>query len=261
MTNLFIKHVLGVGQEHIGAFSETSSYYGAVEQQGRLTLHLHVLLWIRNALSPQEICSCIMDPTSAFCKELFAYLEASHQGDYFNGSQKDVLQSLSQASRSLDFKTPLEVMPEPPLQPCPILDCFQESCTWCQWLSSWWAHFQQTVDFVVAKTHIHLCGDNTNADGTRKKNQYDSNETTIDAEGHITMKKHEAWINTFLPLLTYLFHCNTDVTSLWSGTAIKAVISYVSDYVTKPSLKTHAIFEAIRSVFERNTELLSSGET
>ncbi|PBK59136.1 hypothetical protein ARMSODRAFT_899719 [Armillaria solidipes] len=31
--------------------------------------------------------------------------------------------------------------------------------------------------------------------------------------------------------------------------------------MTKPALKTHVIFEAIRSVFERDVELLSSGET
>ncbi|KAF9460479.1 hypothetical protein BDZ94DRAFT_1377103 [Collybia nuda] len=42
-----------------------------------------------------------------------------------------------------------------------------------------------------------------------------------------------------------------------SGTAIKAVVAYVSDYVTKPGLKTHALFDAIRSIFERNTELLA----
>ncbi len=91
MTKLFIKYVLGIGQAHIGAFGETSSYYGAVEQQGRLTLHLHVLLWIHNALCPQEIWKWLTDPTSVFCQELFAYLEGSHQGDYFNGTQKDVL--------------------------------------------------------------------------------------------------------------------------------------------------------------------------
>ncbi len=52
------------------------------------------------------------------------------------------------------------------------------------------------------------------------------------------MKKIEAWLNTFTPLVTYIFCCNTDVTSLSSGTAIKAVVLYVSDYITKTSLKT-----------------------
>jgi hypothetical protein len=70
------------------------------------------------------------------------------------------------------------------------------------------------------------------------------------------MKKLEQWINTFTPTLTYLLRCNTDVGSMLSGTSIKAVISYVTDYVTKPSLKTHQIFSSAYDVFEKNSELL-----
>jgi hypothetical protein len=55
MCQAFIKNILGVGQKHPGVFGETSDYYGTVEQQGRLTLHLHMLIWIKSALSPQEI--------------------------------------------------------------------------------------------------------------------------------------------------------------------------------------------------------------
>ncbi len=55
MINLFIKHVLCPDQEQPGAYGNVSSYYGAVEQQGRLTLHLHLIAWIRSSLSPQEI--------------------------------------------------------------------------------------------------------------------------------------------------------------------------------------------------------------
>ena len=54
-----------------------------------------------------------------------------------------------------------------------------------------------------------------------------------------------------LPIVTYLYHCNTDITSLSSGTAIKAVVLYVSDYITKSTLKTHTIFESIKSVFTK----------
>ncbi|KAK0472967.1 hypothetical protein IW261DRAFT_1570337 [Armillaria novae-zelandiae] len=42
--------------------------------------------------------------------------------------------------------------------------------------------------------------------------------------------------------------------SLRSGTAIKAVLIYVTDYITKPGLKTHAIFDCIRSVFQRSRD-------
>jgi len=47
--------------------------------------------------------------------------------------------------------------------------------------------------------------------------------------------------------------CNTDVTSLLSGTSIKAVVAYISDYVTKASLKIYHIFSTVKDVLARNT--------
>jgi hypothetical protein len=83
--------------------------------------------------------------------------------------------------------------------------------------------------------------------------------TTVDeTDGHINMKKLEAYVNTFTPCLTYLMRSNTDVTSLSSGTSIKAIVSYISDYVTKPALKTHQIFSSMYDVFERNKTQLDA---
>ena len=44
MTTMFIKHVLEVGTAHSRVYGNMSGYYGTVEQQGCLTLHLHMLL-------------------------------------------------------------------------------------------------------------------------------------------------------------------------------------------------------------------------
>ena len=63
--------------------------------------------------------------------------------------------------------------------------------------------------------------------------------------GALNMKKGEAHMNTITPMLTYLLRCNTDVTSLLSGTAVKAVVAYVTEYVTEPGLKTYSIFDTI----------------
>jgi hypothetical protein len=81
-------------------------------------------------------------------------------------------------------------------------------------------------------------------------------KTAIDECGTVCMKKLEAWLNTFSPLVTYILRCNTDVTSLSSGTAIKGVVLYVSDYITKSTLKTHTIFDSIKSVFQKNSEMI-----
>jgi hypothetical protein len=61
IVEMFIKHILGVGSSHSGLYGNTAGYYGTVEPQGRLTLHLHMLLWIRGCLTPQEIRDRIMD--------------------------------------------------------------------------------------------------------------------------------------------------------------------------------------------------------
>ena len=69
MVQMFIKHVLGVDSDHPGLYSDTSAYYGTVEQQGRLTLHLYLLLWIAGCLTPQEIRDKIMDVNSDLQKK------------------------------------------------------------------------------------------------------------------------------------------------------------------------------------------------
>ena len=46
------------------------------------------------------------------------------------------------------------------------------------------------------------------------------------------------------------------MTSLLSGTQVRAVIAYVTDYITKFKLSTDAFFDTIRSVLDKNTELL-----
>ena len=55
MVQMFIRHILGVKQDHTVIYSNTFAYYGTVEQQDHLTLHLHLLLWISGLLTPQEI--------------------------------------------------------------------------------------------------------------------------------------------------------------------------------------------------------------
>ena len=74
------------------------------------------------------------------------------------------------------------------------------------------------------------------------------------------MKKGEAWINYFSPVLTFAVWCNTDTTSLLSGTAIKATVAYITDYVTKPGLNMYSMFDTIRQIFEKNETLLTANE-
>ena len=284
MIQAFIKHVLGVNADHPGIYGHTSSYYGIVEQQGRLTLHLHMLLWIKGALTPQEIRDRIMDPESDFQKKLVEYLESVHMGEFIAGSLKDVKKYLDIAELDDKYENPTETLPIPPPLQCNQNEC--GGCKSCKTTSSWETQFNSTVDDILLHSNLHKCTGGTKQ-YEKKKMKY-KNKNTVDKyqpvtgclsnkwgkckarfprktfehtevnmdNGALNIKKGESMLNTVTAEVTYLIRSNTDVTSLLSGTAIKAVVAYVSDYISKPALKTYLIFEAVKSVFDRNSEML-----
>ncbi len=90
MVQAFIKHILGVGTNHDGLYGDTNGYYGTVEEQGRLTLHLHMMLWIKGSLTPQEIHHKLEQKDSQFQQAMIAYLESTHQGGYIDTTASDI---------------------------------------------------------------------------------------------------------------------------------------------------------------------------
>ncbi|KAJ6490537.1 hypothetical protein DFH09DRAFT_843030, partial [Mycena vulgaris] len=77
-------------------------------------------------------------------------------------------------------------------------------------------------------------------------------KTEVDpVDGHIHMTQHDDMINTVTPSVTsvtYTLRCNTDVKSLLSGASIKAMVAYISDYITKQSLKNYHIFDTVKDI-------------
>jgi hypothetical protein len=228
-------------------------------------------------LSPQEIRDRIMDPNSDFQKRFVEYLESVHIGEFMTGTMDEVRANVNAQSMHKDYKDPTQTLPETPPPLCndkheDMKD--QTECIECKNVESWWDRFRNTVDDLILHSNVHNCGRyKSNAEKVNKKDRptcmnkhgkckarfprplFES--TQVDPKtGALNVKKGEAWINTLTPLVTFLLRCNTDITSLLSGTAIKAIVAYISDYITKPGLKTYSIFDTIRSVFDRNSEML-----
>ena len=261
-----------------GAYGDVSAYYGTVEQQGRLALHLHMLIWLAGNLTPQEMRTKILDPNSDWQRKLVSWLESCVMGEYFLGTQNEIMEKVKEKSKSPDYADPTEVFPTPPPAMCSLSHEEDNKCKKCIKFDKWWVHFEETVDDLITKCNIHSCARGTNRDGTKSKvmtykgcrdNEFGKckarfprpiyDQTEVDPEtGAINIKKGEAWINFITHVVTYLLLCNTDITCMWSGTALKAVIVYVTDYITKTSLKTHVIFEVIKGVFDRHSCILGS---
>ncbi|TFK59134.1 hypothetical protein BDN72DRAFT_781161, partial [Pluteus cervinus] len=151
-------------------------------------------------------------------------------------------------------------------------------CNTCTAYQKWHQGYLKTTDEILLKSNVHRCRSNINKDGTKNKGKnyvgctdnkwgkckarfprplFESTKVDNDT-GTIFLKKLEPWLNTFTPVLSYLFRCNTDVTSLKSGTALKAVTLYVSNYITKSALKTHVIFDTIRGTFDKHIAVVNA---
>jgi hypothetical protein len=265
MVTLFLKHILGIGSEHGGIFGNITHHYGTVEAQGRLTLHLHLLIWVLGGMTPQDVRNKIIAKDTEFERKLVEYLERSHKGEFLTGSMSSVREKVaSKSGKTVDeYESesdneekceldPTMTLPIPPRQP-PISD--EAKHTWREQMKS-------TVDELVFRMNRHTHRTNCLKNGCAARFPRDVHElTSVDREtGAIMMKKGESWINTYNEVMTYVLRCNSDVTSLMSGTAVRAVVAYVTDYVSKSTLSTHAMWAAIRVVFDKSAVLLNDRE-
>ncbi|KAL1671615.1 hypothetical protein EV122DRAFT_192461, partial [Schizophyllum commune] len=293
MVRAFIKHVLGVGSGRRGFYGPTSAYYGAVEQQGRLTLHLHTMLWIRGAPSPQTIRDKLLAGNTTFEAEMIRYLEEMQTGQFLTGDIEEVKARMPYRARNDDeddihrlylvSEDPTQTLPTPPPDTC---RCHTRTCDCEEKRKSWWSMFRDTVDNLILRVQIHRCirkrsarvatytengkkdplegikgckGDDGVCDA-RFPRDYVSKSYVDRVTGAIHVVKKEVMMNCVTPVLTYLTRGNTDTTSLQSGTSMKAVVMYVSDYITKCSLKTYHIMSCIKSVFERHAPMFEGSE-
>ncbi|KDQ26090.1 hypothetical protein PLEOSDRAFT_1014957, partial [Pleurotus ostreatus PC15] len=228
------------------------------------------MLWILGSLSPQEIRNKILDTNGIWQKKIVEWLEGCHVGEFLTGTQEEVEARTAKSKLNNTYVDHTLNVPEIPPYTSGCT-CSDESCDSCIILQEWWSTFSHITDEIVLQSNVHDCDRYLKKDGTQNKlhvykgckdNKWGKckarsprkivEDTKVDKEtGSIVMKKLESWINTFTPLVSYIVRSNTDVTSMMSGTAVKAVVAYVSDYITKCGLKTHVVFECIQAVLNR----------
>ncbi|KDR65593.1 hypothetical protein GALMADRAFT_41664, partial [Galerina marginata CBS 339.88] len=226
--------------------------------------------WIKGSLSPQEIRDRIMDKSSDFQRKMVEYLEAVHMGEPVDSTLAEVQALVKAKEKNADYCDPTKTMPQMPPPLCTA--CQGPTCSNCQNINTWWDYFKHTTNDILSRSNYHSCRATTETKDGRslRKGCLNSKgeckarfprevieKTMVEPlTGALRIKKGEPWMNTFTPSLSYLMRCNTDVTSLLSGTAIKAIVAYVTDYVTKPGLTTYSIFDTVKQVFSRNSEMI-----
>ena len=152
MVEAFIKQVLGVNSDHLGLYGDTSAYYGTMEQQGRLTLHLHMLVWVAGGLTPQEIRDCVMDENSDFHTAISEYLDSVCVGQFLTGMKDEVGEKVQHRKKTLGYVNPTKTMPD---KVPPICDMRCGTCGTCTANYQWWNQFNEITDDLLWQFNVH----------------------------------------------------------------------------------------------------------
>ena len=117
-----------------------------------------MLLWIENALSPQEIRNKILDTSSDFQQRLVQYLEAVHQGECTKGTVTEVKERIDKRAQSDSYyQDPTKTLPVPPPSSCQNSNCTGD-CFQCMELKNWWSSiYSETLDDLIIRSNRHTC--------------------------------------------------------------------------------------------------------
>ncbi|EIW60993.1 uncharacterized protein TRAVEDRAFT_83978, partial [Trametes versicolor FP-101664 SS1] len=230
-----------------------------------------LLLWLRSSLSPQDIRDRVLGDEQ-FRDDLLLWLDSCHQGQFSLSNEAEIRERIKQRKRNDKTAVPNvasdnineddmggveddEARKGAFRDPCTCLVAKPPTARDEATVQDWIFNVMYDTDEIVYMSNRH---DRHHRHGCmRGFPQYCKarfpreirKETGVDPEtGALRFKKMEAWINTYNVVLSYVLRFNTDVTCLLSGTQVRAIIAYVTDYVTKSPLNMYSILEAIKTV-------------
>lgn len=242
----FLDIILRYGKDS-GLFGTCKAYYGTVEAQGRGTLHCHLLIWLDGNPNPQLLRNRMVDDPM-FRSDVFSWLEdiikcelPGTEAPVENASlpveedQQDSrierapqVSELDDASFALEFRT--------------FVRCLAIKCNWHVHNDTCYKHLRKGEPRTDSTCRMRING------ATRAC-------TTLDEETlSIQLRRLHPWINNYNDVLLFLFQSNVDIKYIGSGPAAKALVYYISDYITKNELKIHTGVHTLQAAMKSHAE-------
>ena len=238
----FVRTVLGYREDgtgdHDGVLGTVKAHYGCVEAQGRGSLHCHMLVWVEGALNPNEIRErVIQDPE--WGKILLDYLD----------------------------NTITNIVPEDPIpdkhapwedrDPCTLRGVNLEMDNIEERIALRMKDCHYLAERVQRHRHSHTCykyyraGEERTCRFDLKEENFQS-ESCIDGEtGQINLRCLDGLVNNFNMTILEAVRCNMDIQFIGSGASAKAMIYYITDYITKSQLKSHIAYAALQMAVKK----------
>jgi len=203
----------GTGPERKdGIFGRIQSYVGTVESQGRGTLHLHMLVWIHDAPTSEEMQAALK--TSEFREKVSEYIGSIIKAD-IDSLDKDQIAELPKA-RSVLYSRPDDPYTVPDeeryatekklVRSLQVHECSASTC------------------LRMVKGHL-LC--------KRRAPFPVTEEDWIDENGEWGPKRTSGYLNSWNPTVMRSMRANHDVKLMPNGKLTSKITYYIAGYATK----------------------------
>lgn len=255
MISGFVDVILRHGRQGRGLFGKCSAYYGTVEAQARGTLHCHMLIWIEGHPSPQKMRDMMVNVAN-YQEDMFHWLESLIKCELLGTEQPVVEVDGIPLARPRFLEADGYVHPGTRTGPS-IADTsptiFQvqytsyvnelvEQYNWHEHTETCWKYLKKRDPRTDANCRMRM-------DGSIRA------VTTIDDEsGSILLRRLHPRIANYNDLVVFCMKCNMDIKHIGSGEGAKALIYYITDYITKAALPTYLGLAALMYAIKRTDE-------
>ncbi|KAJ7174726.1 hypothetical protein C8R46DRAFT_816152, partial [Mycena filopes] len=218
-----------------GILGVVNAYYGCVEAQGRGTLHCHMLIWVEGRLNPTEIKARAMKDGGdiGFQHRLMTFLE-----DTISNSVPP------EAEPGLEFPLsryhPCATRGPPPSTAPADVKKAQEN------------DLHRLSHLCQFHVHTGTCYKYWKGPGYAKECRFDLDESNVQpvsvfdpVTGEFELRRLDGLVNNFNTTMMESLRCNMDIKFISSGLAAKAVMHYITDYITKSQLQAHVAYAAL----------------
>ncbi|KAJ7130121.1 hypothetical protein C8R43DRAFT_835351, partial [Mycena crocata] len=218
-----------------GILGVVNAYYGCVEAQGRGTLHCHMLIWVEGGLNPNEIKAKALENGGnlEFQQRLITFLEDIIATSVPPDVRPDLDVPLSKYNPSAT-RGPPPYVPAEDMEDARARD-FHKLATYCQVHS----HKETCYKYWKGPGYERDCRFDLSADNVRPISVF--NQET----GELELRCLDGLVNQFNATMLESLRCNMDIKFISSGAAAKAVVFYITDYITKTQLQSHVAYAAL----------------
>ena len=199
----------------MGVFGRVAAYFGTVESQGRGTLHLHLLIWLKDVPSPEEITALLK--TETFRKRIADFIRANFRAYAPGLESAESIEKLPH-NNEIAYSRP----------PNPDLDNYDEE-------------IQRSELSLARMEQIHACKprrclvyDRHNQLVCKRRAPFQlSDDDFVTETGLCGPKRLYGYVNAWVSSILINARCNNDGKFLTSGAETKNITFYVTSYAAK----------------------------